>query len=87
MSIASRIGSIVSAQAFVTWNAHMFFAYFVIYTFHPMWLVPTFIVVTALKEFWWDKHFEMAQPFKKNLIDWFGYSSGVLLALAARAWL
>ncbi|HUD11453.1 MAG TPA: hypothetical protein VMS08_03510 [Candidatus Saccharimonadia bacterium] len=81
------IGKIGSNPSFISWNAHMFFAYAVAYTFHSWWVAAAVIVGAGLKEFYLDKHFGMARDFQKSLVDWLGYTSGVLLALAARAWL
>lgn len=84
MNLIAKIGQ---NPIFITWMAHMFFAYAIVYTFHAHWIPLTVIAIAAVKEFYFDKHFETGQTFMDNLIDFAGYTSGVLLALAARAWL
>jgi hypothetical protein len=71
----------IVTPTFITWNAHMWFAAFVVST--ALWYVPATITVSAalalaaLKEFYIDKHFETGQTFLDNLRDFAGYASGV----------
>lgn len=66
---------------FVAWQAHMWFAAFVVSS--ALWYAPATIVVSAvlacaaLKEFFIDKHFESGQSFLDNLRDFAGYAVGV----------
>ncbi len=46
-----------------------------------------FVVVTALKEYYWDKHFETpSQSFKDSSIDFGGYQLGLVIAVALKHW-
>lgn len=84
MPLSSTIAKIGQNPTFITWMAHMCFAYGVVYTFGGWWVA---VPIATAKEFWFDKHYEAAQSFTDNLTDWAGYVTGVLLALLARHFL
>ena len=65
---------------FITFNAHCWFAYALLATFHPFWLPGAIIAGAAIKEFYIDKHYEVGQTFEDNFRDWLGYVAGVVLA-------
>ena len=70
----------IVTPAFVTFQAHCFFAYFVVFTFGAhTW--PYMLGAATIKEFYIDKHFEINQTFHDNLKDWVGYVTGIGLAL------
>lgn len=77
----------IVTTAFVTWMAHMWFAYAVVFTFYGPWTITGAIVAAGVKEFYIDKHFETGQTFTKNLTDFAGYLSGIALACVAHAYL
>ena len=69
---------------FVAFQAHCWFAYALAYTFPHPWVYAAVIIGAVIKEFYVDKHFELAQSFKDNLLDFSGYATGVLLAFLVR---
>lgn len=75
--------------AFVTFQAHCWFAYAVVFTpyaFQRPWATMAALVWAALfaiKEFYVDKHFELDQTFRVNLADFSGYATGITLGLFA----
>jgi hypothetical protein len=78
MSILDKIVT----PAFVTFQAHCWFAYAVVFTFGARyWAIA--LGAAAVKEFYVDKHFEANQSFHDNLKDWIGYATGVGLAVLA----
>jgi hypothetical protein len=77
----------IVTPTFITFNAHCWFAYAVCYTFQHPWVPAIFLCGAAFKEFYIDKHFEVGQSFGKNLQDFAGYTTGVLLALAVHHFL
>jgi hypothetical protein len=83
MTILDKIVTVT----FVTWMAHMFSAYAVVYTFYGPWVIGLAIVAAGVKEFAIDKHYETGQTFTKNLQDFAGYMSGIILAIMAHAYL
>ena len=74
---------------FVSFMAHLFCAYSIVYTFTPAhhWVSAAVCGVTFAKEFLWDKHYEHpGQSFDDDLSDWAGYLTGVILALGMLRW-
>ncbi len=69
----------IVTPAFITFQAHCWFAYALVFTFPHAF--PWVLAGAAVKEFYVDKHFEVGQSFKDNLGDWLGYAAGALLAL------
>lgn len=72
--------------AFIAWQAHVWFAYAVVFTWCNTWTVGGTVVAAGVKEFYIDKHFEDAQTFDDNAQDFAGYMVGVVLAVLARHW-
>lgn len=81
--VKSLLARIVT-PGFITWQAHMWFAYAVAFTWCNRGTVAGVVLYALVKEFYVDKHFENAQSFDDNLQDFAGYFSGVVLAVAAR---
>ena len=75
---------------FITFNAHAFFAAFVVLVCSLRWpaqmwhIAMIATVVAAFKEFYIDKHFEVGQTFNDNMQDWMGYNAGITLGLLAK---
>jgi hypothetical protein len=74
--------------AFVAANAHWLTGIFVVFGFvvfhRPTWLwyaVPSFAVLTAVKEFWYDQHYEIPEIRQSNLQDFLFYQLGVVIGL------
>jgi hypothetical protein len=91
VSLKTFISAVGSNPGFIAWNAHWGFAFFVVIAAmhfrHPGWFWPVIgacVVLAAVKEFWFDKHFELspAQGFGDNLIDFCAYMSGLGAAIA-----
>lgn len=84
----SFLDKIVSPK-FVAWNAHMWFAAFVVsmadWYVSPLIVVPAALALAALKEFYIDKHFESGQSFRDNSRDFLGYASGVAVGWFAQS--
>jgi hypothetical protein len=80
MNILTRIVT----PAFITFNAHCWFAYAVVVTFYGPWMIGAAVVGAGIKEFYVDKHFEEAQSFLDNLRDFGGYCAGIALAVLVR---
>jgi len=85
MSLKTFISGVGTNPNFIAWNAHWGFGFFVVvagvHTHVPLWwIVSFFTVLFGFKEFWFDKHFELAPPqsFVDNLIDFLGYMTGML---------
>jgi len=74
----------IVTPAFVTFQAHCWFAYAFCFTFNQHWSITAMLVGAGVKEFYVDKHFEAGQTFKSNAADFIGYMTGILLALIAR---
>ncbi|MDE2098377.1 MAG: hypothetical protein KGL39_14075 [Patescibacteria group bacterium] len=87
MSIASFIAKTSENPNFIAWNAHMFFAAFVVRLFPSV--IPRYIsacvliLLAAGKEFVFDRLHEKTPPqnFWNDLEDFAGYCSGVILGL------
>lgn len=77
----------IVTPAFITVNAHLWFAYAVMYTFFGWPTGIALAVGCGVKEFYVDKHFEVAQSFMDNLKDWLGYMAGLSLAIVVHHWL
>ena len=76
MSILDKIVT----PAFVTFQAHCWFACTMILVFGVhAW--PWMLAAAAVKEFYIDKHFETNQSFHDNLKDWIGYAVGTGIGL------
>jgi hypothetical protein len=91
MTIKSTITDVGSNPKFIAWNAHWGFSFFVVIAVmhfrQPSWFWPVIaacVVLAAIKEFWFDKHFELAPPqcFTDNRIDFCAYLSGLGAAIA-----
>ena len=70
--------------------AHCFFAAFVVlavslFGVEPLKVAAGVWFIAGVKEFYIDKHFEIAQTFRDNFTDWSQYVLGTLLALATLA--
>jgi hypothetical protein len=78
----SILTKIVTPQ-FVAFQAHCWFAYAVVFTFFNPWVIGAVIIGAGIKEFYVDKHFEVAQTFVDNLIDYSGYLTGIGVAACA----
>jgi hypothetical protein len=77
----------IVTPAFITWQAHMWSAYAVVYTFYSPWVIGGAALAAGIKEFYVDKHFEVDQSFRDNATDFAGYFVGIVLAIAARTYL
>ena len=91
--MAGLLTKIVTA-AFVAFNAHCFFAAFVVLTALMKWPAHPYPIIVgaglfgAVKEFYIDKHFEEGQTFADNAEDFAGYTAGIILGvLTARFFL
>jgi hypothetical protein len=76
----------IVTPAFVAFNSHCWFAYAVIVTaahFHApiWWVVSATIVLAGIKEYWCDKHYELAQTFVDDSVDFVGYLTGIGLGV------
>lgn len=76
----------IVTPAFVAWQAHMWFAYAVVFTFAPghHWAIWAAVLAAGIKEFYIDKHFETAESFDDNAEDFAGYLCGIVLAALCR---
>jgi hypothetical protein len=90
MSINQSIAKVVNYLNASSWwasvNIHGWFACTVVYHLGRVWpiyrVAAIFVALTAVKEYYWDKHFEIpAQSFKASSLDWAGYLAGTALAL------
>jgi hypothetical protein len=77
----------IVTPAFITFNAHCWFAYAVVFTFPYAGTLVGAVFAAGVKEFYIDKHFEADQTFIDNLKDFAGYCAGIGLAGAARHFL
>lgn len=82
MSLSTILQKIVT-PGFITYNAHVWFSYAVVFTFYKPEVAAVAVVAAGVKEFYIDKHFEADQSFTDNLTDFSGYCVGVVLAVAA----
>ena len=73
----------IVTPGFIAFQAHCWFAYAIVYTFHSPQTVIAMIFAAAIKEFYIDKHFEIGQTFDDNLGDFCGYLAGIVLAVLA----
>jgi hypothetical protein len=80
--MSSLLTKIVT-PAFIAFQAHCWFAYAIVHTFHYGWVPYAALAAAGVKEFYVDKHFEVGQTFDDNLEDFAGYATGVVLALIA----
>lgn len=90
--MSNVIADVGQNPVFVAFMAHAGFGYAVVLTtwaaaggLHPALVAAAAMTLAAaLKEFWFDARFEMhpRQTFKDDLIDFVGYATGVVLALA-----
>ena len=78
MSLSSFIASTGQNPLFVTFNAHCWFAFAIISIF-GIWAIPIAFTVAALKEFWFDIKYEDNQTIMDGLLDFIGYSTGIIL--------
>jgi len=72
----------------VAQNAHMLAGVVVVYVPAHIWgnhvlyyFVPAFIALAAIKEFWYDQHFEDADVRGSNLKDFLFYCFGAAMGL------
>jgi hypothetical protein len=77
----------IVTPAFITFNAHCWFAYAIVLTFFNPWVLGAVVLGAGIKEFYVDKHFEVAQSFDDNLGDFAGYVTGTSLAVLAHVYL
>lgn len=62
----------------VSQSAHFFSATFVVHALHGhWWAIAACIVAAAIKEFWYDQHFESAEVRGSNLKDFSFYCLGI----------
>ncbi len=48
---------------------------------HPLrYILPAFTAITAVKEFWYDQHYENAATRGSNLLDFSMYQTGAYVA-------
>lgn len=82
--ISTWIARIGSNSQFVAFNAHWGVTYFLLHVASPyasLWvLIPAVLLLAAMKEFWFDAHYEQGQTFADNAQDWAGYAIGCLAA-------
>jgi len=83
MNLLSSIGKAGESQGFIAWNAHMFFAAFVVLACgrYAVAGACVFFIASAIKEFWFDLRYETAPPqtLTDSAIDFAGYLSGLVL--------
>ncbi len=77
----------IVTPAFITFQAHCWFVYAIVYTFPHSWVPIAAVFAAGVKEFYIDKHFEVGQTFLNNLQDFAGYCAGICLAICARRFL
>ena len=77
----------IVTPAFITLQAHLWFAYAVVHTFYHPAVIASAVAAAGVKEFYVDKHFEVDQSFNDNLQDFGGYVAGVLAAVLAHHFL
>jgi hypothetical protein len=78
----------IVTPAFITFNAHCWFAYALVCTFHDnYWAAGVVVILAGVKEFYVDKHWEIDQTFDDNLQDFMGYLTGVVFALMVHRFL
>ena len=77
----------IVTPTFITFQAHCWFAYAIMYTFFNVWVQLGIVVGAGIKEFYIDKHFEEDQSFIDNLQDFAGYLSGIVVAILAHVYL
>ena len=83
MSLSSFIAKTGTNPDFIAFNAHMWFAYAVVFTAHVPFAAAVMLAGAAVKEFWFDATYESPkQTFKDNALDFLGYATGAGLALA-----
>lgn len=78
----------IVTPTFVAFNAHTWFAAFVVSQAIargvPVGIAATgALALAALKEFGIDAHLESGQTFRDNLTDWLGYAVGVGIGAVA----
>lgn len=83
MNLKALLAKIVT-PGFITFNAHCFFAAFVVQTAihagaNRIVVCSIAAALAAAKEFYVDKHFEANQSFLANLKDYAGYLCGIAL--------
>lgn len=78
---------------FVASMAHLLtgstLAFGVLLFFGPHWLLyflPAFALVTGVKEFWYDAHYENAATRGSDLLDFSCYQAGAYIGLALYLW-
>lgn len=84
MSLAAWIADIGENPNFVAFQAHMWFAFALVYGLKlGMIGVVTILGAAAAKEFYFDIKFEQDPPqtIKDGLLDFAGYASGVVLGV------
>lgn len=77
MSLSGFIANTGENPAFIAFNAHCWFAFAVISLF-GVWAIPVAFVAAAVKEFWFDVKYEDKQTMTDGLLDFAGYSTGIL---------
>lgn len=81
MNILQKIGQIGESSWFITANAHCWFAFAMMIFFKGNLLAfGAFVIVAAIKEFYFDVHYETNQNYVDGLEDFSGYMAGLLVA-------
>jgi hypothetical protein len=82
VSLASWVAKIGVNPTFIAANAHCWFAFAVIVTAHRPVLALPALAAAAVKEFYFDAHYEVPkQTFTDNATDFAGYALGIALAV------
>jgi len=86
--IAEWIGGVGVSPGFIAFNAHCWFAAFMV-----SWLVnagvnPVIVAIGAallawIKEFWYDMRYEPGQTIEDSALDFVGYSAGIIIGMIA----
>ena len=62
----------------VSQSAHFFSGAFVIHVFHGNWkIIVIAVILAAIKEFWYDYHYESAEVRGSSLKDFVFYCLGI----------
>lgn len=79
MSLSSWIASVGQNVNFISFMAHMGFSFALLIFFPHVLTVGIILLAAAWKEFYFDIHYEANQTYKDGLLDFSGYTAGVIL--------
>lgn len=85
MSISTAIASVGESPNFIAFNAHCWFAFFVVVVvaeFVPLiFVLIACLIAAAIKEYWFDLKYETnpVQTVKDSTMDFLGYLSGICI--------